>query len=189
MPARDSYMDGGKPARSAVPQQMDIPGFGGRYYIRIDGTVWRRWKHKDEQLQGQRHGSGWAYTLRTPDGRTVTKPAGGLMRAAYFRNLPPGTVLEHKDGSGRNYAYWNLRPVTRRQKGLNSYRHHDADTVVKIDPTTDEAVAIYRSSYDAAAATSCAATTIRRACNEKNKNRPGIAPDGYRYCWERRLDK
>ena len=58
MPARDSYMDGGKPARSAVPQQVDIPGFGGRYYIRIDGTVWRRWKHKDEQLQGQRNGSG-----------------------------------------------------------------------------------------------------------------------------------
>lgn len=172
MPARDSYMDGGKPARSAVPQQVDIQGFGGRYYIRIDGTVWRRWKHKDEQLQGQRHGSGWAYTLRTPDGRTVTKPAGSLMRAAYFRNLPPSTVLEHKDGSGRNYAYWNLRPVTRRQKGLNSYRHHDADTVVKIDPRTDEVIAIYRSSYAAAAATNCAATTIRRACNEKNKTVP-----------------
>jgi|GEM_PF-1644469 len=172
MPARDSYMDGGKPARSAVPQQVDIPGFGGRYYIRIDGTVWRRWKHKDEQLQGQRNGSGWAYTLRTPDGRNVKKTAGGLMRAAYFRNLPPGTVLEHKDGSGRNYAYWNLRPVTRRQKGLNSYRHHDADTVVKIDPRTDEVIAIYRSSYAAAAATSCAATTIRRACNEKKQKPP-----------------
>ena len=73
MPARDSYMDGGKPARSAVPQQMVIPGFGGRYYILIDGTIWRRWKSKDVQLQGTRHGRNRDYKLTTPAGRAICK--------------------------------------------------------------------------------------------------------------------
>lgn len=102
MPARDSYMDGSRTARAAVPQQMDIPGFGGRYYIRIDGTVWRRWKSKDVQLHGVRHGRNRDYKLTTPEGRSICKPASAIMRATYFKGLPSNMRLAHKDGLESN---------------------------------------------------------------------------------------
>lgn len=185
MPARDSYMDGGKPARSAVPQQMDIPGFGGRYYIRIDGTIWRRWKSKDVQLQGTRHGRNRDYKLTTPAGRAICKTASAIMRETYFRGLPQNMRLVHKDGLESNWAYWNLQPMTLSEMGKKHNRSIDARSILKIDPKTDEIVAIYKSTRAAARAAFCSRQTISDACNHRSKKRPGIAPDGYRYCWEK----
>lgn len=185
MPARDSYMDGGKPARSAVPQQMDIPGFGERYYIRIDGTVWRRWKSKDVQLHGVRHGRNRDYKLTTPEGRSICKPASAIMRATYFKGLPSNMRLAHKDGLESNWAYWNLQPVTVQQLGKMSHGSMDARRILKVDPETGEVVRIFRSSRAAAAVAYCSYQTILDACNRKNKKQPGIAPDGYRYSWEK----
>lgn len=185
MPARDRYMDGGKPARSAVPQQMDIPGFGGRYYIRIDGTIWRRWKSKDVQLQGTRHGRNRDYKLTTPAGRAICKPASAILRATYFKGLPSNMRLLHKDGQESNWAYWNLQPMTQSEIGKKHNRSIDARSILKIDPKTDEIVAIYKSTRAAARAAFCSRQTISDACNRRSKKRPGIAPDGYRYCWEK----
>lgn len=143
MPARDSYMDGGKPARSAVPQQMDIPGYGGRYYIRIDGTVWRRRKSKDTRMRGVRRGRNREYKLTTPEGRTICKTASSIMRETYFRGLPQNMRLVHKDGLESNWAYWNLQPMTLSEMGKKHNRGIDARCVLKIDPATGEVVQIF----------------------------------------------
>lgn len=185
MPARDSYMDGSKPARSAVPQQMDIPGYGGRYYIRIDGTVWRRRKSKDTRMRGVRRGRNREYKLTTPEGRTICKTASAIMRATYFKGLPSNMRLAHKDGLESNWAYWNLQPVTVQQLGKMSRGSMDARRILKVDPETGEVVRIFRSSRAAAAVAYCSYQTILDACNHRSKKRPGIAPDGYRYCWEK----
>ena len=185
MPARDSYMDGGKPTRSAVPQQMDIPGFGGRYYIRIDGTVWRRRKSKDTRMHGTRNGRNRDYKLTTPAGRAICKTASAILRATYFKGLPSNMRLLHKDGQESNWAYWNLQPVTVNELGRMFHGSLDARSILKIDPKTDEIVAIYKSTRAAARAAFCSRQTISDACNRRNKKNPGIAPDGYRYTWEK----
>lgn len=185
MPARDSYMDGGKPARSAVPQQMDIPGYGGRYYIRIDGTVWRRRKSKDTRMRGVRRGRNREYKLTTPEGRTIRKTASAIMRETYFRGLPQNMRLVHKDGLESNWAYWNLQPMTLSEMGKKHNRGIDARCVLKIDPATGEVVQIFQSAREAGRAAFCCGQTIADACNHRSKKRPGIAPDGYRYCWEK----
>ena len=176
MPARDSYMDGGKPARSAVPQQMDVPGFGGRYYIRIDGTVWRRRKSKDTRMRGVRRGRNREYKLTTPEGRTICKTASAIMRETYFRGLPQNMRLVHKDGLESNWAYWNLQPMTLSEMGKKHNRGIDARCVLKIDPATGEVVQIFQSAREAGRAAFCCGQTIADACNHRSKKRPGI-------CW------
>ena len=178
-------MDGSQPARAAVPQQMDIPGFGGRYYVRIDGTVWRRWKSKDSKLHGTRNRRNWDYKLTRPDGRTVCKAASAIMHETYFSHLPEGTPLKHRDGQTSNWAYWNLQPITKRELGRETHASLDARRILKVDPKTGDTVAIFTSSREAGRAAYCSYQTILDACNRKNKKRPGIAPDGYRYSWEK----
>ena len=185
MPARDSYMDGGKTARAAVPQQMDIPGFDGRYYIRIDGTVWQRRKSKDTRMQGHRRRRKREYKLTTPEGRTICKSASAILRETYFRGLPQNMRLLHKDGLESNWAYWNLQPMTQSEIGKKYHRSVDARCVLKIDPATGEVVQIFRSAREAGRAVFCSRQTIADACNHRSKRNPGIAPDGYRYCWEK----
>ena len=75
--------------------------------------------------------------------------------------------------------------MTLSEMGKKHNRGIDARCVLKIDPATGEVVQIFQSAREAGRAAFCCGQTIADACNHRSKKRPGIAPDGYRYCWEK----
>ena len=168
-------------------QQMDIPGTDGRYFVKIDGTVWRRWKKAPPTLcSGTRKGRKIEYKISDGTGRCHVMTASCIMKKTYFAHLPSGTSLRHINGLVEDYAVWNLQPMTKAQLGRMCNRRNDAKSVCKCNAETGEVLEFYPSARAAGRANFCSYQTILDACNRKNVKRCGIAPDGYEYRWEER---
>lgn len=165
--------------------RIDIQGYGGRYYVREDGTVWRHGKKKDWQLTGVRNGRNRDIKLTDLNGHTRCITMSKIMRLTWFRNLPEDVSLMHVNGLEEDWSIWNLKPVTKQQLGKLRNRSIYARTVIKRDPKTMEILTYYRSAREAGRKNFCSYQTILDACNRKNKKRTGICPDGYLYEWER----
>ena len=172
------------PKSEILPEQIDLPGYGGRYYVRRDGTVWRRYKTKDTRIEGHRKGRGREMKLMHPEHGLKITTMSSIMKATYFRNLPENYVLRHVNGLEHDWSYDNLQPVTRSELGKLTYRNHGSRSVLKVDPETGEVVAIYSSAREAGRRNFCSYQTILDACNQVNKKRKGKAPDGYLYRWD-----
>lgn len=177
------------PKTKPIPQQMDIPGYDGRYYVTIDGNVFRRWKKAPDTMligmKDRKNGRNREMKLTPPGGKAKIVYMSAIMKATYFSAIPEGYVLEHLNGSEDDWAVHNLRPISRQDLGKRHFRSKGAKAVEKVDPETGEVLDIYRSSRQAGKANHCSYQTILDACNKKNKRRCGIAPDGFMYRWER----
>ena len=173
--------------KTAVKDKMDIPGFEGRYFVKSDGTVWKYAdpKRKEHRIYGNRRNRSIGMTLMGHDGKDYHMTMAAIMKKTYFKGkVPDGYSLMHLNGMQDDYSVWNLKPISKQELGKISFRHNDARSVIKIDPKNWKRIAIYKSAAEASRKTVCCESTIRNACNKKNVNRPGIAPDGYYYQWE-----
>ena len=174
------------PKDKPLPERMDIPGFEGRYYVCMDGTVWHKWKSTDTQMFGHKKGRGREMKLTDENGKIHSKTMSWIMKHTYFAGMDPEMVLMHKNGIERDWSVHNLKPITRHNLGKKTYRNHDARAVLKIHPETGEILEVYTSSREAGKKNHCSYQAILDACNMKNIKRKGIAPDGFLYRWEGR---
>ena len=174
------------PKDKPLPERMDIPGFEGRYYVCMDGTVWHKWKSTDTQMFGHRNGRGREMKLTDENGKIHSKTMSWIMRHTYFAGMDPEMVLMHKNGIERDWSVHNLKPITRQNLGKKTYRNHEARAVLKIHPESGEILEVYTSSREAGKKNHCSYQAILDACNMKNIKRKGIAPDGFLYRWEGR---
>lgn len=172
------------PKTELLPELMDLPGYEGRYYVRRDGTVWRRYKTKDTQIIGHRKGRGREIKLIHPAGGLKVTTMSWIMKQTYFREIPEGYVLQHVNGLENDWSFDNLQPMTRSELGRRINRSHTARSVLKMDPETGDVIAIYQSAREAGRMNFCSYQTILDACNKVNRKRCGIAPDGYIYRWD-----
>ena len=164
-----------------LPEQMDIPGFDGRYYVKQDGTVWHRKKTKDSQIHGYRDRYRARRLRLTPYGgesRMITMSK--VMRSTYFKDMDPALVLCHINGLEADWSIWNLKPMTRKELGHLKNRKGRARSVFKIDPKTGDVLKIYPSARAAARDYQ----TVLYACNGKSVRHKYKATDGYIYKWE-----
>ena len=96
-----------------MSQQMDIPGTDGRYFVKVDGTVWRRWKHRSPTMLKGRYRPGdrnVEYKLSC-DGSYRVVVASSIMKQIYFAHLPKGVSLRHRNGLATDFAVWNLQLI------------------------------------------------------------------------------
>jgi hypothetical protein len=172
------------PKSEPPPQQMDLPGYDGRYYVRMDGTVWRRYKTKDCRIYGLRKRRGREMKLIHPvTGMKVTTMS-WIMKQTYFRSIPDGFVLQHLNGLESDWHINNLEPVSRAELGRRTHRSYGARSVFKVDPDTGTVIEIYSSAREAGRENFCSYQTILDACNKVNKIRSGMGPDGFIYKWD-----
>jgi len=172
------------PKDKPLPEHIDIPGYEGKYYVCLDGTVWHRWKTTDTQMFGHKKGRNRDLKLTDKTGKVTCRTMSWIMKHTYFRDLPPDMVLMHRNGIERDWSVHNLKPISRQELGRKRYRSNSARSVLKIDPETGEILAAYSSSREAGRKNHCSYQTILDACNMKNVRRTGMAPDGYLYRWE-----
>jgi len=175
------------PKPKQLPEQMDIPGFDGRYYVKQDGTVWhRRQKAQDSQVKGYRCGRSRARRLHlTPYGGESRMIAmSKVMRSTYFKDMDPALVLHHVNGLESDWSIWNLKPMTRKELGQLKNRKGTARSVFKIDPKTGDVLKIYPSARAAARDNYIDYQTVLYACNGKSVRHKYKATDGYIYRWE-----
>ena len=173
-----------KPAR--LPDRMDIPGFDGKYYVCIDGTVWHRWKTTDTRLYGHQRGHSRQLKLTDSEGKVHLKTFSWVMRHTYFAGIDQSQALMHQNGIKSDWSVQNLQVVDRSTLGRKRNRHKRARSVLKCDPATLEAIEVYKSARDAGRENFMSYQTVLDCCNLKNKKRKGIAPDGFAYRWEGR---
>jgi len=170
--------------RRRAPESMDIPGYGGKYYVRQDGTVWRRGKTKDCRLAGHRKGRNRDVHLSGDNKKTRCTAMSAIMRATYFSGLvPDGYVLMHVNGMESDWSIYNLKPISQSDLGKLRNRSNNARSVEKVVPETMKSVMIYKSAREAARNNYLSYQTVLDACNKKNKKMPGVAPDGFMYKW------
>lgn len=95
-----------------------VPGYEVIYEVSDLGRVrslphWRRSKgdsqafHKGRILKPSPSGDYWQVTL-SDDGQTESVHVHRLVAAAFIGRCPPGQVVRHKDGNGRNNLLTNL---------------------------------------------------------------------------------
>ena len=175
------------PKTKPLPERMDIPGFDGKYYVCIDGTVWHRWKKTDTKMYGFRRGKGnREIKLTGADGKVYTHSMSWIMRHTYFAGMDPEMALMHKNGIRDDWSVYNLQVIDRRTLGKKKNRNDRARAVIKCDPETGEALTVYKSARDAARENYMSYQAVLDCCNKKNKIRKGIGPDGFAYRWEGR---
>lgn len=168
-----------------TPQQMDIPGTDGKYFVTIDGKVFRRWKNKDPtplalRSVGGRHG----YKIYYAPGKYKVVYVADLMKQTYFTAIPKDWCLYHKNSMSSDYAVWNLQPMPRDEIGKRLNRNHATRTVLKIDFNTGEVLEHYPSARAAGRANFIDHHAILKCCRGELKRFGGTAPDGYLYRWE-----
>ena len=173
--------------KTAVKDSMSIPGIHNSYYVKNDGTVWKRAENgeKDIFIKGYSRGKTREYYLIDENGQRKRIQIGAIMKNTYFKGkIPDGYKLFHINGMKDDWSVWNLRPISPQECGRLTYRWNNARSVFKRDVKTWEVVDIFTSAAKASKKAGCSADAILDACNKKNVHNPGIAPDGYYYQWE-----
>lgn len=163
---------------------MDIPGYEGKYFVREDGTVWRRCKTKDRQLLGHRKRRSREIKLRGNDGICRAVSMSAIMRLTWFRGMREDWALMHINGLEADWSIHNLKPMPREELGKMRNRNLSAKSVIKRDPKTMKILAFYKSAREAGRKNYMSYQAVLDACNKKNKKRTGIGTDGYLYEWE-----
>lgn len=168
-----------------TPQQMDIPGTGGKYFVTIDGKVFRRRGEKAPSPLKLRYvGGRHAYKIYYRPGEPKTVYVSIIMKQTYFKNVPKDWCLYHKNSMSSDYAVWNLKPMPRSEFAALVSRSRTAKIVLKIDPNTGEVLEHYPSARAAGRANFVDHHAILRCCRKQCKRFGGTAPDGYLYRWE-----
>lgn len=163
----------------------DIPGYEGKYQIDKEANVRRVFASGRTRAMSPYHRK-MSGSQRLVVKLTREKPKEEvLMRlvALTFLGPPPeGYVPYHKNGCQsdnylNNIAYiskWDLGRLT----GASSRRR----PVAKLD-ADGEIVEVYPSAREAARRNYMSCQTVTDRCNGKTKSR--LAPDGYKYVWDR----
>lgn len=161
-----------------MKDQLDIPDYGGRYYITFEGDVFRRWKKKDSKMICHRKANSYVVRLTDLQGKRKMFSLSQLMRMTYFKGYKG--CLRHKNGLRADYSVNNLEPISKQQLGRLTGGSSKSKPVCKIK--NGEVISFYRSARQAAKNNFMSYQTVIDRCNGKVKSR--YAPDGYEYHWE-----
>lgn len=162
-----------------------IPGYGGKYAIDTGGVVWRKNKSGYIEMRPQVKRGALSVRLTDESGKRATLNISALMRAVFFRDLPPDVVLCHRNGDKLDNRLYNLRPIARAELGRQTGGQSRRKAVAKI-AGSGEVIDLYPSARQAAKSNYFSYQTVIDRCNGRVKSR--LAPDGYQYSWADELE-
>lgn len=163
----------------------DIPGYGGKYQVDMNGVVRRIYKSGKTRQMTPYHkkmsGSQRLVVKLTKDGKPKEEILMQLVARTFLESPPPGYVPYHKNGCQSDNYIQNIEYISRREFGKKTGKNSRRQPVVKIDET-GEIVEVYSSAREAAKQNFMSYQTVIDRCNGKCKS--AFAPDGYAYAWE-----
>ena len=163
----------------------DIPGYGGKYQVDMNGVVRRIYKSGKTRQMTPYHkkmrGSQRLVVKLTKDGKPKEEILMQLVARAFLGSPPPGYVPQHKNGCQSDNYIQNIEYISRRELGKKTGKNSRRQPVVKIDEA-GEIVEVYSSAREAAKQNFMSYQTVIDRCNGKCKS--AFAPDGYAYAWE-----
>jgi hypothetical protein len=161
-----------------MKNQIDIPGYAGRYYITYEGDVFRRWKTKDSKIISHRKSHTYVVRLTDQQGNRKMYSLSQLMRMTYFQGCTEN--LYHRNGLRSDFSVNNLQPITKQQLGKMTGGNSKSRPVCK--SKGGKAITFYHSARQAAKFNFMSYQTVIGRCNGKVKSK--YAPDGYEYQWD-----
>jgi len=165
----------------------DIPGYGGKYQVSVEGQVLRIYKGAKPRLmtpfkrtskQAKKILRDRLFVKLTKDGKSKDVAMLKIMVGTFFDGVPTGKVPYHKDGFVTHNELHNIGFVDRRKLGEMTGADSRRIPVVKIDRNGNE-VAFYSSARGAARQNNMSYQTVLDRCNNKIK-RP-FELDGHNY--------
>lgn len=167
-----------------IPQQIDIKGYDGKYYITIDGEVFRRYKYCERKLKPcNKHGN---YCIALTDGKSKRKEytLNNLMKNHYFNCDDKNYGTYHINGVKSDHSYGNLKLIHKSDLGkLTGGSSRQA--VLKICKETNDILDVYPSARKAAKSHYVSRQTMSDYCNGRTKNT--AFPD-FKFAWEQDMD-
>ena len=175
---------------TSTAETMDIPGYGGVYYIDREARIWKRRNGcEDRLLYGSLYPNGGrAYRLTNAYGEQKAWFMRRLVWMTWLAEFPKDWILLHRNGVRSDWRMENLEIMSPEE--FHALRKpakegcHRRRRVLKVDPETGETLAVYATAKQAAQANWMCAASVLGSIYGEGKKRPGIAPDGYRYRWE-----
>ena len=154
-----------------VPQQIDIKGYRGKYYITIQGEVFRRHcKYCVSPLKPYLKNGKYCVGLTNSTGEKKLFTINRLMKQSYFNCTDPNYGVYHKNGLKADHSYWNLQLIHKTDLGKITGGQSKSKTVLKICKSTGDVLEIYKSARKASADNHVSHQTIADYCNGKVKN-------------------
>lgn len=155
----------------------EIPDYGGMYYIREDGCVFRS---DGYEMKGNVNSYGYRVVSLTKDGKKKDHKVHRLVAIAFIPNPNDYECVNHIDGNKLNNSLSNLEWCS---KGYNNYH---ARSILEVDVSpkpvvqkdmNGDVLAVWKNINTAATITGCSAQLISNCCR-------GTAKSTSNYQWE-----
>lgn len=161
----------------------NIPGFGGKYQVSVDGRVRRTYKSREpkELSRFTRKGKQTLWVKLSLDRKSRERKVAHLVWLAFRGPIPEGMAVRHKNGDLQDDGVNNLELIDRKRLGELTGAKSRRRPVVKKEPW-GQTVEAYRSAREAARRNFMSYQTVIDLCNGKVKR--GKAPDGFIYQWD-----
>lgn len=157
----------------------EIP-FAPGYFADTDGEIYNGRGRKLAKYKGK---YGTYSTKIKADGVFKSVDVGTIMKETFFKKLPPGYVLWHKNGMRSDFQLGNLEAISRTELCLRAGKNGGKRAVAKIDQAGNVAE-IYRSAAEAARKNYYTTSTICKHCNGEIRR----ATDGCKYVWAEEIE-
>ena len=168
-----------------VETWRDIPGYGGKYQVDMEGNVRRVYASGRTRGMTPYHrrmsGSQRLVVKLTRDGREKEEVLMRLVALAFLGPPPEGCVPYHRNGCQSDNYLANIAYIDRRELGRMTGAKSRRRPVAKID-RDGHLVEVYPSAREAARRNYMSYQTVMDRCNGKAKG--AFAPDGYAYAWD-----
>lgn len=168
-----------------LPQQIDIKGYDGKYYVTIDGDVFRRYKSCDRKLKPWSRHRHYSVSLTDDKGKKKERTINSIMKRAYFNCDDKNYGVYHKNGVKADCSYGNLKLVDAQTLGKLGGGKSTSKTVLKICKETNAILGIYPSARKAAKSHYVSRQTMSDYCNGRTKNT--AFPD-FKFAWEQDME-
>lgn len=169
-----------------IPQQVDIKGYDGKYYITIEGEVFRRHKKSTRKLKPYFKSKRFCVGLTNAKGKKKSYTLNQLMKQNYFNCDNPNYGMYHKNGLEADCSYWNLKLISKSELGKITGGQSRSKTVLEICKHSGEIIKIYPSARKTAKAKFVSYQTIIDYCNGKVKTT--LFPDVV-FVWEKDFEE
>lgn len=174
--------------RDASTIWKDIPGFGGKYQVSVDGRIRRTYKSREpkELSRFTRKDKQTLWVKLSLDGRSRDHKVARLVWLAFRGRIPAGMAVHHKNGDLQDDGVNNLALIDRKRLGEKTGARAGRKPVAK-KTGWGGVVEVYASAREAARRNFMSYQTVMDHCNGKTKRRK--APDGFVYEWDDEEDR
>ena len=148
--------------------QAWIPGYEGKYYADINGSIWRvRKTVPDTEMTGYIKKDKYIVKL-TQSGKSVDVSKHQLIWISFNGKIPDGWIVVRKNGIIKDVYLQNLALRTKIEHGRLTGPRSRSKEVVQLDNDEKE-VNSWRSARRAARDLYCSYQTVMDICNNKRK--------------------